>query len=166
MAKGPVAIVPAPYGRNYERLARALTAERAWLRSDRTMLGPSADIVPVKLTGEKLAHGRRWMLRFGDYDLDVEVGGVHLTGEGPPAAGGRYQELLYEANRFQPADGVAVEVASPEDLEAFSHVRRTGSPPEFRVSRSTEPAEAEGRTDASAGAPAEGGAAEGGTAEA
>ena len=33
-ARGPVAIVPAPYGRNYERLTRALIAEHAGLRSD------------------------------------------------------------------------------------------------------------------------------------
>ena len=33
-ARGPVAIVPAPYGRNYERLCNALVAEHAGLRAE------------------------------------------------------------------------------------------------------------------------------------
>jgi len=144
-AKGPVAIVPAPYGRNYDRLARALVAEHAGLRSDRglTGAGERADAVAVKLTADKLARGRRWLLRFGEYDLDLEGAGPRAAGartvHGATQDGGphapRYQELLYEANRFLVADGVSVEVASPEDLEHFSHVRRTGVAPEFRVSR-------------------------------
>lgn len=159
-AKGPVAIVPAPYGRNYERLARALTAARAWLRSDRTILGPTADTVPVKLTGEKLAHGGRWLLRLGDHDLDVEVGGVRVvSGEGeadetPRPAGVRYQELLYEASRFEPVDGVTVEVAALEDLEHFTHVRRTGTAPKFRVSRAVDAGDAEGEAAGAEGFPA------------
>ncbi|MGZ4351327.1 MAG: hypothetical protein ACXVRX_12495, partial [Solirubrobacteraceae bacterium] len=43
---------------------------------------------------------------------------------------------------FEVADGIDVEVASPEDLEHFSHVRRTGTAPEFRITRNAEPAEA------------------------
>ena len=41
--------------------------------------------------------------------------------------------------------GLSVEVASPEDLEHYSHVRRTGTAPEFRVTRmpSAEPEPAE-----------------------
>jgi hypothetical protein len=128
-AKGPVAIVPAPYGRNYERLCNALVAEHAGLRAEAGPHGltsrPAA--VPVKLTAEKLARGKRWMLRFGDYDLDVE-------GDGQ-----RYQELLYEAGRFELADSLSVEVASPEDLEHYSHVRRTGAAPEFKITRNTQP---------------------------
>jgi hypothetical protein len=148
-AKGPVAIVPAPYGRNYDRLARALVAEHAGLRSDRGLTGASerADAVAVKLTADKLARGRRWMLRFGEYDLDLEGAGpraagaqaVHGAAQDEGAHAPRYQELLYEANRFEVADGVSVEVASPEDLEHFSHVRRTGVAPEFRVSRNVTP---------------------------
>jgi hypothetical protein len=107
--------------------------------------------VNVKLTPDKLARGRRWMLRFGEFDLDVEGSGTRAAGarssrsaeEGTRAP--RYQELLYEANRFELADGIAVEVASPEDLEHFSHVRRTGTAPEFRVTRN---AEATGPEDA------------------
>ncbi len=143
-ARGPVAVVPAPYGRNFERLASALVAQHAGLRSDRGVSVPAhpterGDIVAVKLTGDKLARGRRWMLRFGGYDLDVEgagkrAAGARATPDGSVHAPG-YQELLYEAGRFELAEGISVEVASPEDLEHFSHVRRTGSAPEFRVTR-------------------------------
>jgi hypothetical protein len=147
-AKGPVAIVPAPYGRNWDRLTRALVAEHAGLRSDRGLPGSSerGDAVAVKLTADKLARGRRWLLRFGEYDLDIEGSGARAAGargngtgrpagENPSPRAPRYQELLYEANRFELADGVTAEVASPEDLEHFSHVRRTGSAPEFVVTR-------------------------------
>ena len=148
-ARGAVAIVPAPYARNYDRLARALTGAHAGLRSERGIPGSSArtETVTVELSGEKLARGRRWMLRFSDYDLDVErsaqrtgdevstgadAGDELHTGQ---AAGARYQELIYEAARFDLSDEVSVQVASPEDLELYSHVRRTGSAPEFRVRR-------------------------------
>lgn len=140
-ARGPVAVVPAPYGRNFDRLATALIAQHAGLRSDRGATERGAT-VPVKLTAEKLARGRRWMLRFGDYDLDVEGGGPRGAGRAESEETSddsdhtpRYQELLYEAGRFALAEGLSVEVASPEDLEHFSHVRRTGSAPEFRVTR-------------------------------
>jgi hypothetical protein len=151
---GPVAIVPAPYGRNFERLCTALVAEHAGLRADRDAPGASArsGSVPVKLTADKLARGRRWMLRCGDHDLDIEGAGgageaAHDISSGQrPGAGGapRYQELLYEARRFELADGLSVEVASPEDLEHYTHVRWTGGAPEFRVTRRS-PAEPETR---------------------
>jgi hypothetical protein len=147
-ARGPVAIVPAPYNRNWDRLTRALVSEHAGLRSDRALSGSGdgGDAVTVKLTPDKLARGRRWMLRFGEFDLDIEgsgtrAAGARTAGPGRSADEGthapRYQELLYEANRFEVAEGVAVEVASPEDLEHFSHVRRTGNAPEFRITRNT-----------------------------
>jgi hypothetical protein len=158
-ATGPVAIVPAPYSRNWDRLTRALVSEHAGLRSDRGLPGSAerGDTVTVKLTPDKLARGRRWMLRFGEFDLDIEGSGTPAAGARPhapgrPAAGGtfapRYQELLYEANRFEIADGVSVEVASPEDLEHFSHVRRTGSAPEFRVTRNPAGEESPAQPDA------------------
>lgn len=148
-AKGAVAIVPAPYARNYDRLARALTAAHAGLCSDRGLPGAPArtETVNVELSGEKLARGRRWMLHFDDYDLDVERSAQRPGDDAPAtadvaeevhmgrAAGARFQELLYEANRFDLSDEVSVQVASPEDLELYSHVRRTGVAPEFRVTR-------------------------------
>jgi hypothetical protein len=158
-AKGPVAIVPAPYSRNWDRLTRALVSEHAGLRSDRGLPGSAerGDTVTVKLTPDKLARGRRWMLRFGEFDLDIEGSGTPAAGARPHAPGRptaegtfapRYQELLYEANRFEIADGVSVEVASPEDLEHFSHVRRTGSAPEFRVTRNPAGEESPAQPDA------------------
>jgi hypothetical protein len=140
-AKGPVAIVPAPYSRNYERLCTALIAEHAGLRADRSVPGAAArpESVPVKLTADKLARGKRWMLRFESYDLDVEGAGPRpAPGRGGSARSPRYQELLYESGRIALAPGLTVEVASPEDLEHYSHVRRTGAAPEFVVTRNTQ----------------------------
>jgi hypothetical protein len=140
-ARGPVAIVPAPYSRNYERLCNALVAEHAGLRAEVGARGvaPSSGSIPVKLTAEKLARGKRWLLRFGSYDLDIEADGSHRdesdarSADHAPAP--RYQELVYEAARVELADGLSVQAASPEDLEHYSHVRRTGEPPEFKVTR-------------------------------
>jgi hypothetical protein len=152
---GPVAIVPAPYVRNWERLSCALTAERATLRSQSTGRGqgtaPAA--AAIKLTAEKLSAGRRWQLRCGEHELDLEGLPVRAgsEGSGSPGSGGSsghgeggekdetpgYQELLYETSRFELAEGLNVEVASPEDLELYSHIRRTGSAPEFRVTRTS-----------------------------
>ena len=150
-ARGPVGIVPAPYSRNFERLTNALIAQNAGLRSthpgtpmraqagERGLPGSEAT-VPIKLDPDKLARGRRWLLSFSGQDLDIEGSARRDTAparderEGSTRAPG-YQELLYEAGRFELAAGVSVEVASPEDLEHFSHVRRTGVAPEFRVTR-------------------------------
>jgi hypothetical protein len=130
-ADGPVAIVPAPYGRNLDRLARALWAAHARLRIEPGIpIRDEAETMPVKLTGDKLMRGQRWTLRCGEHDLDVE---------GRPEGAPRYQELLYEAVRFTVTSEVHVEVASPEDIEHYDHVRRTGVAPEFRVARQTQP---------------------------
>jgi hypothetical protein len=125
-ASGPVAIVPAPYGRNLDRLARALWAAHARLRIESGLGATGADTMPVKLTAEKLVRGQRWTLRCGAHDLDIE---------GRPDGVPRYQELLYEAVRFTVSPEVSVEVASPEDIEHYDHVKRTGIAPEFRVVR-------------------------------
>jgi hypothetical protein len=124
-AKGPVAIVPAPYGRNYDRLARALVAEHARMRID-----GGRETAALKLTAEKLARGTRWTLRCGSHDIDVERTGARGANGTP-----RYQELLYESSGFEIEPGWRVEVASPEDVEHFAHLHRTGTAPEFRVTR-------------------------------
>ena len=124
---GPVSIVPAPYGRNLERLSKALGSAHARMRVD-----GEADTSPVKMTAEKLARGAWWTLRCGEHDLDIEP---------RPVGGPRYQELLYEASRFELEPGLHVEVASPEDLEHFAYVRRTGMSPEIRISRASDRAE-------------------------
>ncbi len=125
---GPVAIVPAPYRRNFERLARALDAAGASIRVDGAGLAGEVDVTPTKLTAERLGRGQLWTLRCGTYDLDVEGHIPAITS---------YQNLLYEANRFEPAPGVSVEVASPEDIEHCAHVRRTGRAPEIKIMRAT-----------------------------
>jgi hypothetical protein len=125
---GPVAIVPAPYRRNFERLARALDAAGASIRVDGAGLGGEVDTTPTKLSAEKLGRGQLWTLRCGAHDLDVEGHIPAITS---------YQNLLYEASRFEPAPGLSVEVASPEDIEQCAHIRRTGSAPEIKVMRAT-----------------------------
>ena len=120
-----VAIVPAPYGRNFERLSRAL-----WSAHARVRVEGEAETVPVKLSEEKLIRGGRWTLRCGVHDLDIE---------GRPEGAPSYQELLYEAHSFVLAEDLSVDVASPEDLEYYAHVRRTGTSPEIRITRN-EPA--------------------------
>ena len=134
-AKGPVAIVPAPYSRNFERLATGLVAEHARLRvSDAAHRPGDQDTAAIKLTADKLARGQRWMLRFGVYDLDV-LGGRRVGTDSSALSSPRYQELLYEAARFEISAGCSVEVASPTDLEHYAHLRRTGSAPEIRITR-------------------------------
>jgi hypothetical protein len=131
VAKGPVSIVPAPYRRNLERLARALDSAHALTRLDGAGITGEADTTPTKITAEKLARGQLWTLRCGTHDLDVEA-----RVEGVPG----YQELLYETSRFEPVADVTVEVACPEDIEQYAHVRRTGQVPEIVITRSA-PAE-------------------------
>ena len=123
---GPVSIVPAPYRRNLERLARALDSAQAAIRLDGAGIDGETDTTPTKLTAEKLARGQTWTLRCGTHDLDVE-------GHAPGIAS--YQDLLYEASRFEPGADVSVEVASPEDIEHYAHVRRTGTAPEIKITR-------------------------------
>lgn len=125
---GPVSIVPAPYRRNVERLAGALDSAKVCVRLDGVGITGEADTAPTKVTAEKLSRGQLWTLRCGSYDLDIE-------GHGPGISS--YQELLYEAASFEPAAGVNVEVASPEDIEQFAHIRRTGRAPEIRITRTT-----------------------------
>jgi hypothetical protein len=127
---GPVAVVPAPYRRNLERLARALTREHARLRVD-AGAASGADASPLKIDHFKLAQNTRWTLRCGAHDLDVEGG----MGAASSSGASSYQELLYEAGRFEPEPDLSVEVASPEYIEHFSQLRRTGSPPEIRIIR-------------------------------
>jgi hypothetical protein len=123
-ASGPVAIAPAPYGRNLERLARALTHAHARLRS-----APGGDQnTAVKMTAEKLGRPQRWELRCGSHDLDVEGGAASLPS---------YEELLYEAGVFELESGLKVQVASIEDVGRYAHVQRIDR--EIRVTRRTLP---------------------------
>jgi len=122
---GPVAIVPAPYRRNFERLWRALDAAQARPRPE----GGAKDareVRPAKMTADTAPGGQRWILGAGPHYLDVE---------GQPTGTPGYQELLYEAGRYELATGLSVDVASPEDIEHYAHLRRTGVSPEMRITR-------------------------------
>lgn len=135
---GPVAVVPAPYRRNLERLARALNAEHARLRVDADGVS-GADASALKLDHDKLSENTRWTLRCGSHDVDIESG-IGAASNGMPS----YQELLYEAGKFELEPDLSIEVAAPEDIEHFSQLRRTGKPPEIRIiqQRSSERANA------------------------
>ncbi len=143
-ADGPVRVVPAPYRRNLERLAQALNAEHARLRVDAGAVS-GADASPLKLDYEKLAQDTRWTVRCGGHDVDIE-GGIGAGG-GMPS----YQELLYEAGKFELEPDLSVEVASSEHIEHFAHLRRTGSPPEIRIIRQQAEEKAEEPEEARAG---------------
>jgi hypothetical protein len=119
-ASGPVVIAPAPYGRNLERLAQALQAAHARLRSDR----PDDQNTAIKLTAEKLARPQRWQLTCGAYDLDVEGAAPGLP---------TYEELLYEAGVFELETGLRIQVASIEDVGRFAHAQRVDQ--EIRITR-------------------------------
>lgn len=128
-ARGPVAIVPAPYGRNLDRLARAFADAKAILRQPAsTAVGADSTGAgaPASLTGASLIGEERRTLRCGVHDIDVE---------GRPDGMPSYQELLFEAVCFELASGVSAEVAAPEDIELYDHVRRTGAVPQMNVSR-------------------------------
>ncbi len=125
---GPVSIVPAPYRRNFERLARALDKVGASVRLDGVGPAGETDTTPTKLSADRLSRGQLWTLRCGQHDLDIEGQAVGSTS---------YQDLLYEATRFEPAADLGIEVAAPEDIEHYAQLRRTGSPPEIRVMRMT-----------------------------
>lgn len=135
-AQGPVAIVPAPYHRNYARLARALQAAHARQRVEPAAEG-QPDTAPIKLTADKLAEGQRWELRCEDHDVDIEP--VSAVDPEAPEPGPGYQELRYEAARIEPIPGVAVEVASPEDLEHYAQVAPTTQAPAGRVAQTPSP---------------------------
>jgi hypothetical protein len=122
---GPVAIVPAPYRRNFERLVRGLDAAHARPRPEGGAK-ETRETRPGKMGADAWAGGQRWMLGEGPHYLDVE---------GRPSGTPGYQELLYEAHRYEPAAGLSVDVASPEDIEHYEQVRRTGASPELRISR-------------------------------
>jgi hypothetical protein len=125
--RGPVVIVPAPYRRNFERLSRALDSAGARPRPEGGAK-EGRDARPAKKAPDGSAGGQRWMLGSGSYFLDVE---------GRPAGTPSYQELIYEAGRFEPTAGVSVDVASLEDIEHYEHLRRTGYAPEMLVSRAS-----------------------------
>ncbi|MCW3066656.1 MAG: hypothetical protein JWN32_3828 [Solirubrobacterales bacterium] len=97
---GPLAIVPAPYARNYAKLAGALQALRVELRIEGDEQGLS--FLP---TPEALRLGRT-ALRCEDGDLDVV----------PDPPGTTYGELLADARREELEPRLYVDVTAPGQL--------------------------------------------------
>lgn len=127
--QGSVAIVPAPYGRNLDRLARGLNGAKARPRTGPEFPGvpPAAQSgVRFQMNADRLLAPERWTLIFNELTLDIE---------GRPAGSPSYQDVLYESAAIEVAPGVSVEVAAPEDIEHYDHVRRRGVAPELKVSR-------------------------------
>ncbi len=104
-----VAIVPARFSRNIDRLAKALRAVGAqWHES------PDAATQPVDVTAERLQTLGHWPLstELGDLDVDFE----------PPATAG-HLDLFEGARRFALAPGLGVEVAAAADLLRIAELR-------------------------------------------
>src|SRR5260370_41151735 len=64
-ARGPASIVPAPYRRNLERLARALDSADATIRLDGAGVDRGTDTAPTKPTAGKPARKQPLALRRG-----------------------------------------------------------------------------------------------------
>ena len=126
-ARGPVDIVPAPYGRNLDRLAHALSSARAQERvhGDRRVRAEPAQ-------GTRSSSRPRCSCAPSAGSSDAAI---TTSSRGASPGSPSYQELLYEAVRFTVSAEVSVEVAAPEDIEYYDHVRRTGVAPEMTVSR-------------------------------
>jgi hypothetical protein len=130
---GPLAVVPAPYRRNLERLTRALAGSEARVRNEWAHPPGRAQDAPAELTVADLMRDHVWTLCCGPLPIDV-VGTATPSAHGAPGASD-YQELLYEATRTELTTDLSVEVASPEDIEHYAHLRRTGTPPQITISR-------------------------------
>jgi hypothetical protein len=130
---GPLAIVPAPYRRNLERLARALAGAEARVRNEWALPPDRAQDAVAELTVAELMRDQVWSLCCGPLPIDV-VGTAAPSASGGPGTSG-YQELLYESTRSDLTADLSVEIASPEDIEHYAHLRRTGIPPQITISR-------------------------------
>jgi hypothetical protein len=133
LTAGPLAIVPAPYRRNLERLVRALAHEEARVRNEWALPPGRAQDAPAQLAVSDLMRDQVWSLCCGPLPIDVVGTGAPSAHGGPGASD--YQELLYEATRSELTPDLSVEVASPEDIEHYAHLRRTGSVPQITISR-------------------------------
>ncbi len=130
---GPLAVVPAPYRRNLERLVRALAGAEARVRNEWALPPGRAQDAPAQLSASDLMRDQVWSLCCGPLPIDV-IGTAAPSAHGGPGASD-YQELLYEATRCELTTDLSVEVASHEDIEHYAHLRRTGSAPQITISR-------------------------------
>jgi hypothetical protein len=98
--RGPLAIVPAPYARNYAKLAGLLRELRVRMRVEGDEEGMAFLPTPEAL------RLRRTALRCADGDIDVV----------PDPPGTTYGELLADARREELEPGLHVDVAAPGQL--------------------------------------------------
>jgi hypothetical protein len=105
-----VVIVPARFGRNIDRLSRALRELHAERRVQAATESLAVDLNPASLRGRQ-----HWPLRteLGDLDVDFE----------PPATAG-HLDLFDGARRYALAPGLEVEVAALEDLVRIAELRQ------------------------------------------
>jgi len=115
----PATIVPAPYGRNLDRVSAALASVKAGIRpvSAAAVGLAGADVVLARrrITADELLGSERLTLRCSDFDLDIEA-----RPEGVPS----YQDLLFDASRVEIAAGLSPEVASLEHIKLYLELRR------------------------------------------
>lgn len=104
-----VAIVPAPYGRNLDRLSDALAAIKAVPRMTAVGANAVGRIEAIDLVGPQ-----RLTLRCGEYELDIE---------GRPTGVPSYQDVLFDAERVELAAGLSPEIASAEHIERYAQLR-------------------------------------------
>ncbi len=115
----PTTIVPAPYGRNLDRVTGALASVKAAIRpvSAAAVGLAGADVVLAsrRITADELLGKERLTLRCTGFDLDIEA---------RPKGGPSYQDLLFDANRIEIAAGLSPEVASLEHIKLYLDLRR------------------------------------------
>lgn len=115
----PTTIVPAPYGRNLDRVTAALASVKAAIRpvSAAAVGLAGADVVLARrrITADQLLGSERLTLRCDGFDLDIEA-----RPEGTPS----YQDLLFDAGRIEIAAGLSPEVASLEHIKLYLDLRR------------------------------------------
>jgi hypothetical protein len=104
-----VAIVPARFGRNLDRLSRALRKLDARWRVPGETATLAVDLSPSNLRGRDL-----WLLSTELTDLDVDFE--------PPATLG-YSDIFDNARRYALTPSLEVDVAAPEDLVRIAEVR-------------------------------------------
>lgn len=119
-----VAIVPAPYGRNVDRLACALKALLARLSDGQSLDPRTTDLRASAPCTFKTAHA--------DVELDFAPGGTK-----------GYPDLFDDAARTPVAAGVNPHVASPQDLERIKRGARgaygDAPPPALPTALQSEP---------------------------
>jgi hypothetical protein len=131
--------LPAPRAEGFEHLPEPAVEVLRWLIANRVEF-VLVGAVARTIRGERSARGPvvivaapygRNLERLGNSPFGPDRLEVVQRPESAPA----YEEVIYEAMRFEIAAGMQIEVAAPEDIELYDHVRRTGALPQMKLSR-------------------------------